>query len=423
MKILWLCNLPLPDIAISISNTAINRGGWLVGLSNDLKKCPEIDLSLCFPVSNAKEIIKGILDNVNYYGFPSKMGQPYIYDSSIEKQLQIILSEVDPDIVHIFGTEFPHSLAMTKVFKNKNRITISIQGLCSIISKHYTSGLPSRVISQYTFRDFIKQDNIEQQYKKFEKRGEFEIRAIKNVNHIIGRTTFDKACAYQINPNAIYHFCNETLRDDFYKHVWDINNCQRYSIFVSQGEYPIKGLHFVIEALPEVIKRFPLTRLYVAGKDITKSETLKDRLKTTSYGRYIKQLINKYKLKDYITFTGNLDEKQMYHRYLKSNVFVMSSSIENESNSLSEAKIMGIPCVAAYVGGTTDRATGGLDCYTYQYDASYMLAYYICEIFSNDKLALEFSHNSRENALRIHDRQENMNNMINIYKGLLGGVI
>lgn len=421
MKILWLCNLPLPDIAINISNSASNRGGWLIGLSNDLRKCPEIDLSLCFPLPGVKEMIKGSLNNINYYGFPEKMEQPYKYDAGIERYLQKILSEVDPDIVHIFGTEFPHSLAMTKVFKNKNRMAINIQGLCSIISRHYTSGLSLKVISYFTLRDFLKQDNIDQQCKKFLKRGEFEAEAIKNVNHIIGRTTLDRACAYQINPYAKYHFCNETLRDEFYKQIWSINNCRRYSIFVSSGEYPVKGLHFMIEALPEVIRRFPAAHLYAAGGDITKSETLKDKLRMSSYGMYIKQLINKYKLKEYITFTGNLDEMQMCDRYLKSNVFVMPSSIENSSNSLGEAKIMGVPCIASYVGGAADRAAGGFDCYTYQHDAPYMLAYYICEIFSDDELALKFSHNSRESALKIYDRQENMNSMINIYRDLLGG--
>lgn len=421
MKILWLCNLPLPNISISISNSASNRGGWLAGLSNDLRKCPEIDLSLCFPLPGLKEIIKGNLNNINYYGFPEKMEQPHKYDTGIERQLQKILNEVDPDIVHIFGTEFPHSLAMTKVYKNKNRMAINIQGLCSIISRHYTSGLPSKVISHFTLRDFLKQDNIEQQCKKFVRRGEYEAKAIKNVNHIIGRTTWDKACAYQINPYAKYHFCNETLRDEFYNQIWNINNCRRYSIFVSSGEYPVKGFHFMIEAMPEVIRRFPKAHLYAAGGDITKSETLKDKLRMSSYGMYIKQLINKYKLKDYITFTGNLDEMQMCGRYLKSNVFVMPSSIENSSNSLGEAKIMGVPCVAAYVGGAADRAEGGLDCYAYQHDAPYMLAHYICELFSNDELALEFSHNSRESALKIYDRQENMNSIINIYRGLLGG--
>ena len=105
--------------------------------------------------------------------------------------------------------------------------------------------LSVNVQSRFTNRDFIKQDNLKQQQSKFIKHGAFEIKALQKVKHIIGRTTWDRACAYQINPDAEYHSCNETLRDEFYKHNWDINNCEKHSIFVSQGSYPIKGLHFI----------------------------------------------------------------------------------------------------------------------------------------------------------------------------------
>ncbi len=416
MKILWLCNIPLPDIAIDMSYPIINGGGWLVGLSNDLKKCPDIELNICFPLSNEKEIIKGRLDNINYYGFPKKLNQPHKYDISVEEHLKYILNEVTPDIVHIFGTEYPHSLSMTKVFNKPDRTIINIQGLCSIYTKHYTSGLAYNIISQYTFRDFIKQDNIRQQQKKFEKRGKMEITAIKNVNHIIGRTTWDKACVSQINPNAKYHFCNETLRDEFYKYIWDINNCEKYSIFISQGGYPIKGLHFMLEALPEIIKRFPHVHLYVAGDDITKSENLKDRLKITSYGKYIKKLIKEYGLIEHITFTGNLDEKQMCNRFLRSNVYVSPSNIENSPNSLGEAMLLGVPSVASDVGGVKDMLEHPVEGFVYQHDAPYMLAHYVCEIFQNDKLALEFSTNSRKHAMETHNKDNNLKTMIDIYK-------
>jgi len=110
--------------------------------------------------------------------------------------------------------------------------------------------LPAKIQNKFTVRDFIRQDNLKQQQKKFIKLGKFEIEALRKVKHIIGRTTWDRACAYQINPEAQYHFCNETLRDKFYKHTWDIEKCEKHSIFISQGSYSIKGLHFILEAMP-----------------------------------------------------------------------------------------------------------------------------------------------------------------------------
>jgi len=222
---------------------------------------------------------------------------------------------------------------MVNICQKKNiNAVMSIQGLVSIYARHYMACLPAEVQKRFTLRDFIKQDNLNQQQKKFIKRGEFEIEALQKVKHIIGRTTWDRACTFQINPDSQYHFCNETLRDEFYKHIWDIKKCEKYSIFVSQGSYPIKGLHFMLEAMPLILEHFPGTKLYVSGQNITKSDTLKEKIKRSSYGKYIKELIEKYNLKQCIIFTGILNEKQMCERYLKSHIFVCPSSIENSPN-------------------------------------------------------------------------------------------
>ena len=310
---------------------------------------------------------------------------------------------------------------MVNVCQKKNINTIiSIQGLVSIYARHYMACLPANVQNRFTIRDFIKQDNLKQQQSKFIKRGALEIAALHKIKHIIGRTTWDRACTYQINPDAEYHFCNEILRNEFYKHIWDINQCEKHSIFVSQGSYPIKGLHFMLEAMPLILKRFPDAKIYISGRNIIKSDTLKDKLKISSYGKYIKELIRRYQLEQHVTFTGILDEKQMCERYLQSHISVSPSMIENESNSLSEAKIMGVPCVASYVGGVTDRIQHGLDGFLYQTDASYMLVHYVCEIFANDNLALQFSKKAREHAMRIHDAQTNLNTLLDIYEQICG---
>ena len=53
----------------------------------------------------------------------------------------------------------------------------------------------------------------------------------------------------------------------------------------------------------------------------------------------------------------------MLEEYLKAHVYILPSTIENSSNSLSEAMLLGVPSVASYVGGTPDllrTSTGGL---------------------------------------------------------------
>ena len=419
MKVLWLCNIMLPQIATSMSRKVGYGGGWLVGLSNDLIIEDDIELTICFPLGNEKKMLQGNIEGLQYYGFPQEVPDPTKYNKKIEQYFKMIITEVNPDIVHIFGTEYPHTLAMVNVCSELSiidKVVINIQGLCSVISDHYYANLPRGVVNAWTFKDFLKQDNIKKQKEKFIKRGKFEIEAIKKVSHVIGRTDWDKACTFQINPSTTYHFCNETLRDSFYDNTWDINNCDRYSIFVSQAGYPIKGLHHLLEAMPEVIKHFPDMHVYVAGSDISNLSTLNDKLRIGSYGKYIDELINKYSLRNFITFTGDLNEELMCDRFLKAHVFVSPSSIENSSNSVGEAMILGTPTISSDVGGIKDMLTHNVDGFIYQHDAPYMLAYYICNIFSNDELAMKNSVNARSHALKTHDKSTNVSTMKCIYE-------
>lgn len=418
MKILWLTNIPLPTISEEMNLPTLNVGGWLIGLSNDLKYNDDIELNICFPVDNIPNIITKEKEKIAYHAIPRKIADPTKYDNEIENNFSKLLENIDPDVVHIWGTEFPHSLAMVNACKGR-KVIISIQGLCSIYATHYYANLPNEVIKRFTIRDLIKQDNIAIQKRKFEKRGAFEIEAIKNVNHIIGRTNWDKACTSQINPNANYYFCNETLRDEFYNHSWDIEKCEKFSIFLSQGEYPIKGLHYFLEALPLIIKQYPRVHLYIAGTNISKSDSLKDKFRLSSYGKHIRDLIRSNHLENHITFTGGLNEKQMCDRYINSHLFICPSSIENSPNSLGEAMILGVPSIASDVGGVTDMLRNKEEGFVYQTDAPYMLAYYVCKLFGDDDLAGKLSINAKRHANVTHNKVDNKNRIIEIYKEVL----
>lgn len=419
MKLLWLTNIPLPEASLIMNEMPLPYGGWLVNASIDLSENDEIDLHIAFPLKGISRFNQIEGQRISYYTFsPIDTSQA---NTSNQTDLDRIIKIVKPDLVHIFGTEYAHSLAMVNLCNNVGIKTIvSIQGLTSMISKHYMANLPINIQKRFTLRDLIKRENLIIQQKIFEKRGESEVETIKRTKHVIGRTTWDKACTSQINPFATYHSCNETLREEFYKHMWEIDQCERYSIFTSQASYPIKGIHFVLEAMPLILKRFPKVKLYIAGHDITKADTLKQKVKLSSYGQYIRQLIKEHKLEANVFFTGVLDERQMCQRYLKSHVFVCPSSIENSPNSLGEAMILGVPSIASYVGGIPDMLKDKDEGFLYQHDAPYMLAYYICEIFENKDLALKFSKNARERALKTHDRNENTRRLIEIYEEVTG---
>ncbi|QII82417.1 glycosyltransferase family 4 protein [Jeotgalibaca arthritidis] len=420
MNILWLINIPLPEASQLMGENPSPFGGWLINASKDLANKEDVELAITFPSNKANKFreLKG--KTIKYYPFiPVKENDNKVIEYN--ESFETLLNNLKPDIVHIYGTEIAHTLSMVNMCKKLGVETIiSIQGLVSVYAQHIYANLPFSAVYGFTIRNVLRKDSVYLHKKTFELRGENEVESLENTNHIIGRTTWDKACSNQINPKANYHFCNETLREEFYKHQWSINDCEKHSIFLSQGQYPIKGLHYMLEAMPIILKKFPGAKVYISGKDITKSDSIKDKLLLTYYGKYIRKMISSLGLEEKVVFTGPLDEQKMCQRYLKSNVFVCPSSIENSPNSLGEAMVLGVPCVASDVGGVSDMLKHKEEGFVYQTDAPYMLAHYVCEIFENEDLALKFSKNAREHALTTHDRDANTRRLIEIYEEITG---
>ena len=422
MQILWLCNIILPDVIRELGKEPTPIGGWISGMLDVILTHGDgIKLSICMPCTWISKVTTGKTSRYCYYLFPLCKRDVESYNDKIEVSFESILNKEQPDVVHIWGTEFPHTLAMVNACETVgilDKVVINIQGLVSIIAQHYYSSLPWGVVYDFfTPRYIVFHDCIVRQKKAFEKRGKYEIEALRKVKHVIGRTDWDRACVTQINPNVNYHFCNEILRKTFYHHEWDLDKCEKYSIFVSQATYPIKGLHFVLEALPLIIRQYPQTHLYVAGPDVTCSNGgIKGQLKLTAYGKYIKKLIKKYNLHNYVTFCGVLDEEQMCERYLCSHVFVSASSIENSPNSVCEAMILGMPVVSSDVGGVKNLLEHGKEGFIYQHDAPYMLTFYITQIFDNTNYAIEICKMARNKMLRISDPQNNLKRNLEIYQ-------
>lgn len=416
MKILWIVNTIFPYPASKIGQEKCCFGGWLNGLANILKDNNDIKLAIA-TVYNGKEIKKYDDGKIIYYLVP---GLPTIkYNSKLEAYWKEVNNEFKPDLVNIHGTEFAHGLSFKKACPNVKVIT-SIQGLTSVIAKVYYAGLDTQeILKNITFRDLLRHDSIFQQKRKFANRGKNEIELIKKSEAIIGRTTWDYANTKAINPEEKYFIGNETLRTGFYSKEWNIQNIEKHSIFTSQGSYPIKGLHFLLQAVYILKQSYPDLKLYIAGNNITNTTTLMKKIKFGGYAKIIKKLIKKYNLENQVEFTGLLSEEEMINRYLKSNVFVLPSAIENSSNSLGEAMLLGMPCVATNTGGTMDILKHKEEGLLYPYTEPAMCADYISRYFEDDKLCIEYGRQAREKALSRHNAENNANQIIKIYNEII----
>ena len=481
MKVLWLCNIMPPAAAECLGLEASNKEGWVSGLAQAVLAHQGengIALSMAFPVPGemipeGQEICSGTASmeipagegsapskaSFSFYGFPEDVIHAEKYDARLEPVLKKIVHIAEPDIVHCFGTEYPHTLAMCRIFPRKDRILLGLQGLCSLLAEAYYADLPDEVIRSVTFRDWLKKDSLRQQQQKFVLRGNREREAAGLAGNITGRTGWDRLHAGQWNPKAHYHAMNECLRQEFYGPVWREDQCIPHSVFLSQGDYPLKGLHYMLYAMPEILEEYPDAKVYVAGNSIVEYGTWKQKLKISAYGKYLRSLMKRFSLEEKVVFLGKLDAGQMRDRYLKSSLFVCCSALENSPNSLGEAMLLGMPCVTARVGGVSSLFDDKADGIAYEgyraagdkkpeeksfrgeesvrafagysggsrekgqgsslEEVSGRLAAAVLEMWGDPEKRQAYSQNARRHAMETHDRERNYRRLVEIYEEIL----
>lgn len=406
MKVLWLCNLMPSIVAKKLNRPATNKEGWILGMADQVKKNADITLGMAFPISQ-EENITGEVDGISFFGFHEDSQHPEVYDKSLESALGFICEEFQPDVIHCFGTEYPHTLAMLRMKEWRSRVLVHVQGVMERYAKVYYAGLPEEVTEKATFRDVLKKDSIWQQKEKYEKRSVHEREVVKNAVHVCGRTEFDKEYVLSVNPSCTYYTVNETLRPEFYGKKWEEEKTKKHSIFVAQGNYPIKGIHYMLEALPKIKETYPDVTLRVAGDRVTAYGTLKEKIKISAYGKYLLSLIKKGNLQDNVEFLGSLGVEEILKEYLSAAVYVIPSVIENSPNSLGEAMILGMPCVAARVGGIPSLAEDKKEVLMYRPEDTDKLAEHVMNLFEKKEEAKALGEAAHARALLTHDAVAN----------------
>lgn len=418
MKILWLTNYPLPAMAEKLRLPITVNEGWLLGLSNLLVN-NQCDMVFCCALEGVSKDIQYRESNVSFYGISDK--NSHKYNANLKDKFKEILIKEKPDIIHIMGSEFPHSYSIfeaCKALKIEEKCVLSMQGLIERIAQSYDLGIEEKNKKKRLLWDLLVKDSILLNKKDFENRGNYERKLLKEIKSVIGRTEWDYLCVKQVNPKVQYFKCNEILRGVFYQNRWTYDKCEKHSIIISQATYPVKGFHILLKAAGLLLKKYEDLKIFVPSQTIYPKAMQRCRFLNSDYANYIVQLIKGYRLEGHIEFLGSLDAESMCKAYLKSNVFVCASTIENSSNSLGEAMLLGMPIVSSYVGGLGSMMTHGKEGFFFPLQEEYMLAAYIEILFEDINLAVKLGEQSHKRAVKTHDADKNTKDIMECYNHL-----
>lgn len=410
MKVLWLVQNPMNF------KKGYNGGGWISSLQRLLHNSqPDLSLTIAYWGQNST---KSEEDGVAYYEMQEpKMSKlkklsyrlrgDYVNEEESEwpayrKELETVVREISPDIIHIFGSESRNGLISghTSV-----PVVIHIQG---ILNPYLNSYLPPFVSKRdYNLKDGLNPRKIMKNYFQFynwEKMTHCEREILRNTKYYLGRTEWDYRLTCLFNPQAVYFHCDEVLRESFY--IADVKR-----------EYPTKLKIVSTISIP------PYKGYDVVLKTAKLLKSLDVDFEWTVFGNVQPSLMEKkfgIKHEDVnVRLYGVASQEQIKEQLLSSTVYVHPSYIDNSPNSVCEAQMCKLPVIAANVGGVCSMVENEKTGYLVPANDPYQTAYLIMHLFKNKDVAERIADNAYQCAIARHDKNKIVQQLLSAYNKML----
>ena len=409
MKVLWFSLSPgLSDAHLNNNYEGI---GWIKSLEKHLQK--KVDLSIAFYHDKSLPPFK--LGATTYYPIKRyKNGKwtkiQYRLLNAIETGdnmplfLQII-NEVKPDLIHIHGTE--STFGLVQKFTDIPTV-VSIQAAITVYRYKFFSKISWFDVLKYSdLKSFLFARTFIHVYKQFAKVGAIEQEVFKHSKHFIGRTAWDRRVTMVLAPSARYYHNDEILRSGFYTNKWIYKPAAKLKLFTTIWGNIYKGLETLLDCARLLDQVNIPYEWQVAGIKLND-----EVVRIASKG-------NKNRVSSNIKFLGMINETSLIDGLLQSHIYVGTSHIENSPNSLCEALILGVPCIATNAGGTSSLMDDNKDGVLIQDGDPYAMAGAIMEFKDNYKKAIAYGIKARERALVRHDQEKITNELLAIYGAIL----
>ena len=422
MRVMWLNYGLLPDACAAMGYKPDCGGGWLPSMLSALLAV-EPSLEICVASLDWRRC-DVVVGNVRYVSF----GGPRIkftYDripERVQKEVGGIISQFNPDVIHVHGTEYYFGCFAPEVYCGKP-VVVSIQGLLSGIHPHYMGGISPRELrgTNWNARFFIKgRTLLSEQTTWREGRAVQEQEVIRQQQNFIGRTAWDRDVIQFYNQHARYFVVNENLRAPFFTTRRNAGAVKRHSIYCgAAASTAFKGAHWLIRAVAALQGDFPDIELRIAAADgLHEPKGLKARMMNQSYHAYVRRLIRMLGVERHIVALPILSAEEVAEELSRAELFVLPSMCENSPNSLGEAMLVGTPSIATFVGGVPSVLKDGIEGKLVPPGDPAALAGAIRRWFLHPEEAEACVEPARQTALKRHDAKANAEATLAVYESL-----
>jgi glycosyltransferase involved in cell wall biosynthesis len=413
-KILWLCNSSFSD------NLIKGNGSWLQPMAENIQAEDNLQL-YNITIGNVDKIEKNNYKNIVQWILPNNKTNKFNQIASIQtcKEVTSIIEQVQPDLIHIWGTESVWASIYRQGYI-KYKTMIDIQGLLFVYTEYYYGGLTNREIIQsiHLKEILMPRRTLFNKKRTLRKRGNEEVSCLKTIKNISFQSVWVKNQVSIINPDAQYFATRIMLRAGFYTSPqWKYKAITNSPVIFSSSSAAVsyKGLHVLIKAIVLLKRKYPDIQLRLAGT-IDVGNRLLD-----GYSKFLRTLIAKTGLENSVVYTGSLNENQMIGELLNCNVCVVPSFIETYCLAFAEAMMVGVPVVVSYAGAMPELGEHNKEAMFYNSLDHVTCAAYIDQLIQNRHHAELLSSNARIRRFKENDKNLVVATQVSIYNSIIDG--
>ena len=413
IKVLWFCNAAFSDAKPNATGT------WLYAMANALVDTRAIQL-YNITQANVKCVTRIDYQSICQWFVPFESLENGLPCSKTIKEIQGIVNDIKPDVIHIWGTESYWGLLTARKIIKGYKIILDMQGLMIKCAEVFYGGLTfNELLHCIEFKDLVlPHRSLFAKKMGYKKWGRFEIEMIRNHCNISTQSNWIQAQIEAINSDCNLFRTGIVIRNEFYTaQPWiskNVYNRNAPIIFTYSSDFTsYKGLHLLFRALALLKHKFPSIVLKIAGEH---------RQKRVSQPGYYRWLINEARslgIDNSIQWLGSLDATRIIEQFYISSAVIIPSYVESYSLAFAEAMIVGVPTVVSFAGAMPELAKHEESALYFPVGDEMMCAYQTEKILMNREMAESISFNARKIALTRNNVEKVVKHQIQIYNEVL----